>query len=343
MRKSHWSRDAGFTLVELLVVIAIIGVLVGLLLPAVQAAREAARRMSCSNNVKQMGLSLHNFHDSYKAFPPGRVSTRNGIPGLVPAVPSPAPTPTASWVPFVLPYMEYTALYEMWDFSTGWHTDANHAAAVTRIGIMECPSSKSGRMHTDVGNGRPWGAATDYAAIKGIRQGTGQLLTSGLVDPGAFQGALADGKKQSFGDISDGSSNTIFIAECAGRPEHFRNGKLVTLASLDPSNARYPKEDALGGDMPGGAWAEQQNAFWVDGSSPNGAFKPGPCAVNCVNNYCGLPVRNYDDGEPYSFHTGGAMVLMGDGSVHFISSSTDIRVFARLVTIAGGEVASIVQ
>jgi len=140
--------------------------------------------------------------------------------------------------------------------------------------------------------------------------------------------------------VTDGTSNTILIAEVAGRPAIWRAGRNVPMASLDPAAPRYPYEDAAGGDMPGGAWAEQQNAFFLDGSSYDGITKPGPCAVNCTNNYCGLPTRNYDDGEIYAFHSGGANCVFADGSVHFIGASINIRVLARLVTYTGGEAIS---
>ncbi len=337
-------RSKGFTLVELLVVIAIIGVLVGLLLPAVQSAREAARRMSCQNNLKNIGLALHNFHDTRKAFPPGRVNTRAGLPALgIPAMPT-GTVPSHSWIPFILPYIEQQALYNLYNVRVIWADNNNrNTANPTQLKIMQCPSAKSNRMHVEAfpasaGN-RAWGAAIDYAGIKGIRTGTGTLSTSGLVDnTGSFDGIMTDSLMQNFGSITDGSSNTILVAECAGRPELYRAGKAISLASLDPSNARYPIEDGAGGDMPGGAWAEQQNAFLLDGSSPDGRLKPGPCAVNCTNNFCGLPTRNYDDGETYSLHTGGANLVYGDGSVRFVGSTIDIRTYARLSTRAGGEV-----
>src|SRR5262249_28314205 len=141
-------------------------------------------------------------------------------------------------------------------------------------------------------------------------------------------------------DITDGTSNTILIAECAGRPELWRAARQVPLSQLDPGNPRYPIEDAAGGDMAGGAWAEQPNAFFLDGFNPDGIFKPGNLGIKCTNNYCGLPARNYDDGEISSFHTGGANCLFGDGSVRFLQAGISIRTLARLVTRAGEEIIS---
>jgi prepilin-type N-terminal cleavage/methylation domain-containing protein/prepilin-type processing-associated H-X9-DG protein len=348
MRQRCRGTSAGFTLIELLVVIAIIGVLIALLLPAVQKVREAAARTTCTNHLKQVGLAVHHFADSYRALPPGRVSTRNGMPQL--GVP-PAPTgtvPSHSWVPFVLPYLEQPALYQLYHREVptqGWAHAVNRPDVTQeQIPILQCPSAKANRMHIEAFGstptvGQPWGGCTDYAAVKGIRMGAGQLATSGLIDPVSNgEGAMPDSVMRRFTDITDGTSNTVMIAECAGRPELWRAGRPVPLASLDPSMPRYPIEDAAGGDMPGGAWAEQQNAFFLDGSTPDGVLKPGPCAINCTNNYCGLPVRNYDDGEVYSFHPGGAHGLLADGSVRFFRADMDIRFFARLVTRADGEV-----
>jgi hypothetical protein len=272
-------------------------------------------------------------------------TTSNGFPPL--GIPRPtAGTISHSWIPFVLPYLEQDALYRQYRLDVIWADSANRPNVTqNQIKIMQCPLAKPNRMHIEAfpaeRNNTPWGGCIDYAAIKGIRLGAGQLSTSGLIDPvGNGEGVMPDSAMKRILDIVDGTSNTILIAECAGRPEIWRAGKQVTLASLDPSMPRYPIEDAAGGDMPGGAWAEQQNAFFLDGSTPDGRLKPGPCAVNCTNNFCGLPTRNYDDGEVYSFHTGGAHCLLADGSVHFIRESINIRVFARLVTRADGEVVS---
>jgi len=349
MRRTCRSQAAGFTLIELLVVIAIIAVLIGLLVPAVQKVREAAARAQCQNNLKQVGLALHNFADTYRAFPPGRVATRNGIPRLgVPATPT-GTVPSHSWVPFVLPYLEQEALSNLYrrDVPTqGWANPLNRPNVTSiQLLVLQCPAAKPNRMHVEAfpatANNTPWGACMDYAAIKGIRTGAGQLATSGFVDAVTnAEGAMPDSEMRRLTDIKDGTSNTILIAECAGRPEIWRAGRLVSLAELDPTNPRYPIEDAAGGDMPGGAWAEQQNAFFLDGSTPDGRLKPGPCAINCTNNFCGLPTRNYDDGEVYSFHSGGANCVFADGSVQFLRANIDIRIFARLVTRSGQEVVS---
>src|SRR5262249_10919736 len=160
--------------------------------------------------------------------PPGRVSTRNGLPQL--GIP-PAPTgtvPSHSWVPFVLPYLEQQALYEQYrrDVTTqGWAHPLNRPDVTkNHLKIMQCPSAKANRLHIEAypatANNAPGGSCIDCAAIKGIRTGAGQLATSGFVDPVAnAEGVMPDSEMLRIADITDGTSNTVMIAECAGRPE----------------------------------------------------------------------------------------------------------------------------
>src|SRR5262249_16544742 len=153
------------------------------------------------------------------------------------------------------------------------------------------------------------GACTDYLPLQGVSP---ILADLGLVDRvGNYQGILAPNFMARHSDIVDGTSNTLLISEDAGRPRQWRVGR--------PG----PDQTVTGGPWTGGGVQITQ------GSTPNGATKPGPCAINCTN-----------DGEVYSFHSGGANAVFADGSVHFLRTGMDIRVFARLVTRAGGEVVS---
>ena len=144
----------GFTLVELLVVIAIIGILIALLLPAVQAAREAARRMQCTNNMKQLGLALHMYHDSFKVFPYGR---------------SPVNRPIWSWSALILPFMEERAIFDEIDFRRGYNTTFNEAVIKHHVDTYRCPSTSADELvtccHAFLSGGTEHAAQTSYSAI----------------------------------------------------------------------------------------------------------------------------------------------------------------------------------
>jgi len=302
-------RRSGFTLVELLVVIAIIGVLIALLLPAVQMAREAARRMACGNKVKQIGLAFHQHHDTYCKFPPGRVD-------------APFTVPQGKIVqgghgtgPFLLPYLEQEALARNYRWDRRSQGPENQPVATTQLKVLQCPSAEPSRWVTaveDPGNysygGK--GACGDYAGTLEIDTG---LVELGLADQVAnYDGVLTRNHLTRLAEITDGASQTILLTECAGRPKQWRAGRAVP-----------------GIYTPGAAWVGGTLIFG-QGSTPDGATKPGPCAINCTN-----------DREVYSFHPGGANAAFADGSVHFLKAGIDIRIFARLVTRAGGEVATI--
>ncbi|MHB8957504.1 MAG: DUF1559 family PulG-like putative transporter [Pirellulaceae bacterium] len=189
----HSRRRRGFTLVELLVVIAIIGVLVGVLLPAVQYSREAARRMTCSNNLKNQVLALHNFHDVKNMFPPGCNSLNES---------------DHSWCTYLLPYLEQSAVYDGIRLDRPWNDVAgNYAATRALLSVFRCPSS----IFEAPGD-------TDYAGIMGSSLTglgwsgsflSGVLLTRDENWPGVLR----------FADITDGASNTICIGESADRDE----------------------------------------------------------------------------------------------------------------------------
>jgi prepilin-type N-terminal cleavage/methylation domain-containing protein len=253
----HASRRRGFTLVELLVVIAIIGVMVGLLLPAVQAAREAARRMQCSNNMKQLGLALHGFHDSYKRFPPG-------ILGPVAVVPPGSNDNDHQYVGalyFLLPYMEQTALYDQVKekldvdvdhypgitYSTSstvpvqnWFmNDSSWAAAQTKISTYECPSATSYNNTSTFAyiftrglgiTGGVWNSPmsflgrTNYAPSCG---GIGEAHTN-LSGWGRYQGLFWPRSKRKFSDCLDGTSSTIAFGEVLGGFRYDSTGTIPT-------------------------------------------------------------------------------------------------------------------
>jgi prepilin-type N-terminal cleavage/methylation domain-containing protein/prepilin-type processing-associated H-X9-DG protein len=194
MRLPIRENRCAFTLVELLVVIAIIGTLVGLLLPAVQAAREAARRMSCQNNIRQIGLGLHNYHSAYRKLPPGGIEVRPEVPD----------GRQMAWSAMVLPFMEETAVYQQIDFSYAFDAPENKEAGARVIATYLCPSTPRG---IPLNDGR---GPTDYGGIYGER-------ITGRNDPP--RGVMIHDRPIRFRDITDGLSRTIVVAEDANFPD----------------------------------------------------------------------------------------------------------------------------
>ncbi|MDX1930291.1 MAG: DUF1559 domain-containing protein [Pirellulaceae bacterium] len=331
-RASGRGRSA-FTLVELLVVIAIIGILVGLLLPAVQAAREAARRMSCSNNIRQLGLALHNYESAHKVIPPSRISISSPV------------VFQQSWVSMILPFIEQNTVYSAYQHGQPWFAAVNDPLTTVKLPTMTCPSAPSDReyptqnLYSAITNNtrtsaRPIWGYSDYGSINAVRNAA--FVASGLPSLGAREvfGAMGRGPAGvKFATITDGLSNTIVVAEGAGRPGVYVSGKKV----MNPRTGNIAFGTPFTAD--GWGWADINGGFSIDGAnaaglqndtSSNGTttlVTGGNCFMNCTN-----------DSELYSFHTGGAQFLFGDGSVQFLSQSINGATFVALLTRDRGDV-----
>ena len=322
MKRSEPRRRPAFTLIELLVVIAIIAILIGLLLPAVQKVRDAAARMQCGNNLKQLGLALHNYNGALGYFP---ASTR----------PSATATVRHGWATYMLPYIEQDNLVRNYDFNSNWDAPDNLPITSQQVKIFQCPSAPQPRLDGDqqlapTTGWQPIVAVSDYGPTTSV---TPQLANLYPGQINAQVGFLARNTQPRISDATDGTSNTILLAECAGRPTVYQRGQPVGSPTGSPPTR-----------VNGGGWSRAASDFDLKGSSADGTTFPGPCAVNCTN---GANVGNvYPDpvwgtngtGETYAFHTNGANILFADGSVKFVSAGVSIVVYAALVTRAGGEV-----
>ncbi|MFQ3649974.1 MAG: DUF1559 domain-containing protein [Gemmataceae bacterium] len=331
------SRPA-FTLIELLVVIAIIAILIGLLLPAVQKVREAAARMSCQNNLKQMGLAMHNYESTYGRFPTGGQG-RN-----------PAGTANVFWtdtfvieatpMPIVgqishalhtklLPYMEQENVFRMFNLNYAYNDPAaplNIQAASTVIRSFLCPSvgnragdrDSAGFAYTDYSN--PATAMINAATPPNMELSpTGGLLNAAWGGPRLLC-ALNGSMPRSAIQVLDGTSNTIAICEMGGRSDAmpFSPG---TANALNPNGRRF------------WAWAEPDNAFNVDQLINNNATpRGGPPTCPWTRLNCG------PNEEIFSFHPGGANMVLCDGSVRFFRETMSGAALRAFLTVDGGEV-----
>jgi prepilin-type N-terminal cleavage/methylation domain-containing protein len=326
----------GFTLVELLVVISIIAILMALLLTAVQQAREAARRLQCKNNLKQLGLALHSYHDTNGKFPQGAykaMAPGGGTPNWDMHGNSP--------ITMLLPYIEQTAIYNRWNFNAGCWASGQIAYDAGQISLFLCPSDPVPGIS---------GGWTNYCLSTGPNVGW-------TFDPSEAVGILHTRVSKSIRDVQDGMSQSILAAEIVkgdgnngGDQSNYSVGDVIRGIPLPPGYRRIKPTIANLQEIDGRARTPYGYAhhygdigrFWFSPgplqSSFNTVAPPNPPYANCVDQW----IQHATDGAGLfpsrSRHPQGAHHLLCDGAVRFISNSINHDLYQNLGTIAGGEV-----
>lgn len=327
------SRSRGFTLIELLVVIAIIAILIALLLPAVQQAREAARRTQCKNNLKQLGLALHNYHDTFNTFPPAHIRTQADMPGT---------GAITGWRGYsvhsmLLPYIEQAPLYAQMNFNNFFDNATNTNSRQTRLAAYLCPSDTPFPASANRGN-------NSYPGSMGAS--LGQYLSPIGLRNGLFSFDV-DVKMR---DVLDGTANTIAFSEhLIGDNDSttYRPGDVVRAIAWTGTNSNKPTAAELetygrACDLGRANHHSHGGREWAIGMPaqtlfntfvpPNWKYPTCQICVGCgwMDSQGAFPAR--------SRHTGGVQVTLADGSSRFISENIDLATWQNLGTIRGGEV-----
>ena len=298
------ARRTAFTLIELLVVIAIIAILIGLLLPAVQKVRDAAARMKCANNLKQIGLALHNYHGVYNCFPTGYLCQP-------PQANSNYTSPGWGWGALLLPYIEQDNLYKQINFNVPVEDPSHLAVRTYPVPIYVCPADRFTGVFTVLSKNPPaplaQAATNSYAACHGFGDDIDDELDN-------FNGMFSRNSHVRVADVTDGTSNTIAVGE---RAAYF--SQTPWAGAVNFGTARI---------TPGGAPVYNQA---VVEDAPIQVL--AHIDVDTINDHA----RN-DPEDFYTPHTAVGMFLFGDGSVRPLSIGIDLKVLQALATRNGGEV-----
>ncbi len=273
--------NSGFTLIELLVVIAIIAILIALLLPAVQQAREAARRSSCKSNLKQLGIALHNFHGTYEEFPRGATNVTNGL----------------SWHYLILAQVEQGNLYEQFNDGEAFTSGTNRPLTRNELSVYLCPSGTQTRADDNADD-----VTTHYYGVMGPTGAPYSENTAGSHGGWSREGIFQWNEAKRFRDVTDGTSNTIFVGE-------------ISWSTRNGNNTRY--------------------RAWARGGQNNQYMAPAKNLQHPIN---ADHTAQFNDMSMGSNHTGGAQFLRGDGTVVFLSENIDFDLYRGLGSIEGGEV-----